>query len=65
MVVSRNAMPNVYASTAPVTPRTVRAMGSDSSSAGCMRRVAPWYTEAPAPRMKVETPLTWGGRGGN
>ena len=25
-----------------------------------MRSVTPWYTEAPAPRMKVETPLTWG-----
>ena len=63
MVVSRHAMPSVYASRAPVTPRTVRAVGSDSSSAGCMRRVRPWYTEAPAPRIKVETPLTWGGRG--
>eukprot|EP00964_Phaeocystis_antarctica_P061835 scaffold36973_cov54-Phaeocystis_antarctica.AAC.6 len=32
-------MPWVYASSAPVAPSTAKAVGSDSSSAGCLIRV--------------------------
>jgi hypothetical protein len=39
----------------PLRTSTPIAVGSDSISCGEIKHETPWYTEAPAPRIKVLT----------